>query len=201
MFRGSRRISDDLFFITLVVLAVLKTALARFFVLGQANPLPAFLLETALIVVVLGLVDLIPSRRRYLLTLGAYSVISAAPAHDDRLRELLRAALRPAHDGRRRAARHRGRRGGQRCSSRSTCSSSSTSPSLPGGRSPLGAPTSSAWRPSRPRPRPSRQATGCPSAPCSTTGPPGRSVWVAGAVLVSLLVLRRTDRPRASAVQ
>ena len=77
MFRGSRRLSDDLFFITLVVLAVLKTALARYFILGQSNPLPAFLLETAIIVVVLGVVDLIPSRRRYLLTLGAYAFISA----------------------------------------------------------------------------------------------------------------------------
>ena len=76
MFGNSRRISDDLFFIVLVVLAVLKAALVRYFVLGDANPLPAFLLETALIVLVLGAVDLIPSRRRYLLTLGAYGVLS-----------------------------------------------------------------------------------------------------------------------------
>ena len=34
------------------------------------------MLEAALIVIVLGVVDLIPSRRRYLLTLGAYSVLS-----------------------------------------------------------------------------------------------------------------------------
>jgi phosphoglycerol transferase MdoB-like AlkP superfamily enzyme len=77
MFRRSTRISDDLFFIALVALAVLKTALARYFILGQANPLPAFLLEIALVVIVLGAVDLIPSRRRYLLTLGAYAVFSA----------------------------------------------------------------------------------------------------------------------------
>ena len=76
MFRNSRRISDDLFFIVLVVLAVLKTALARYFALGVTNPLSAFVVETALIVIILGVVDLIPSRRRYLLTLSAYAVIS-----------------------------------------------------------------------------------------------------------------------------
>jgi hypothetical protein len=76
MFRRSLRISDDLFFIVLCALALLKMALVRFFVFGQANPLPAFLLEFALVVVVLGLVDITPSRRRYLLTLGAYGVLS-----------------------------------------------------------------------------------------------------------------------------
>jgi len=76
MFRNTRRISDDIFFIVLVVLAVLKTALARYFALGVTNPLSAFVVETALIVIILGVVDLIPSRRRYLLTLSAYAVIS-----------------------------------------------------------------------------------------------------------------------------
>ena len=76
MFRGSKRLSDDRFFFVLVVLAVLKTVLARYFVLGEVNPFPGLLLEMALLVVVLGVVDLIPSRRRYLFTLGAYSVLS-----------------------------------------------------------------------------------------------------------------------------
>jgi lipoteichoic acid synthase len=76
MFRRSLRISDDLFFIVLCALALLKMALVRFFVFGQANPLPAFLLESALVIVVLGLVDILPSRRRYLLTLSAYGVLS-----------------------------------------------------------------------------------------------------------------------------
>ncbi len=76
MFRRSLRVSDDLFFIVLVALAVAKMALARFFLFGETNPLMALLLELALVVVVLGLVDLIPSRRRYLLTLAAYGVLS-----------------------------------------------------------------------------------------------------------------------------
>ncbi len=76
MSRDSRRTPDDRFVVVLVVLAVLKAALMRYFALEDSNPLSAFVLEAALIVIVLGVVDLIPSRRRYLLTLGAYSVLS-----------------------------------------------------------------------------------------------------------------------------
>ena len=76
MSRESGRTSGGLFFVVLVLLAVLKAALMRYFALDEANPLSAFLLETALIVIVLGVVDLIPSRRRYLLTLSAYGVLS-----------------------------------------------------------------------------------------------------------------------------
>ncbi len=76
MSRDSRRTSGDLFVVVLVVLAVLKAALMRYFALDDASPLSALLLEAALIVIVIGVVDLIPSRRRYLPTLGAYSVLS-----------------------------------------------------------------------------------------------------------------------------
>jgi phosphoglycerol transferase MdoB-like AlkP superfamily enzyme len=76
MFRRSLRISDDFFFIALCALAVLKMVLVRFFLFGEANPLPALLLESALVIVVLGLVDLSTSRRRYLLTLSAYGILS-----------------------------------------------------------------------------------------------------------------------------
>ena len=76
MFGSSRRVRDDVFFVVLVLLAVLKMAATRFFALTAANPLSAFAVELAIIVIILGAIDLIPARRRYLFTLAGYSALS-----------------------------------------------------------------------------------------------------------------------------
>jgi len=73
MFRTSRRISDDLFFIVLVVLAVAKMAMLRYFALSETNLLSAVVVESAIVVFILGVIDLVPPRRRPLLTLAGYA--------------------------------------------------------------------------------------------------------------------------------
>ncbi|HEY5540865.1 MAG TPA: LTA synthase family protein [Coriobacteriia bacterium] len=67
----------DLFFVVLVVLALLKAELSRVMGLGAANPIATVALESAAIVFILGAVDLIWPRRSYTLDLVAYTVLSA----------------------------------------------------------------------------------------------------------------------------
>jgi phosphoglycerol transferase MdoB-like AlkP superfamily enzyme len=61
----------------LVVLAVIKTWLMRGFSIGAWNPVGAVAFETAIVVLLLGIVDLIPPRRWYWLDFAAYTLISA----------------------------------------------------------------------------------------------------------------------------
>jgi lipoteichoic acid synthase len=63
-------------FVVLVVLLVAKAWLMRGFALGTWNPRGAILLETAVLVLIMGFADLIPPRRWHWLNLAVYSVIS-----------------------------------------------------------------------------------------------------------------------------
>ena len=64
------------FYVTLVVLAVLKAVLMRHYALGGWNFLSAIALEGAFIVLVLGLFDLAAPRRNCWVDLAAYSALS-----------------------------------------------------------------------------------------------------------------------------
>jgi lipoteichoic acid synthase len=63
-------------FVVLVLLLVAKAWLMRGFALGTWNPLGAVVFETAVLVLIMGLADLIPPRRWHWLNLAVYSVIS-----------------------------------------------------------------------------------------------------------------------------
>jgi lipoteichoic acid synthase len=63
-------------FVVLVMLLVAKAWLMRGFALGTWNPLGATVFETAVLVLIMGLADLIPPRRWHWLNLAVYSVIS-----------------------------------------------------------------------------------------------------------------------------
>jgi lipoteichoic acid synthase len=63
------------FFVVLVVLVVVKAWLMRGFALGAWNPLGAAVFETALLVLIMGLADILPPRRWYWLDLAVYSAI------------------------------------------------------------------------------------------------------------------------------
>lgn len=65
----------DPFLLALVVLAVLKSWLMRWLMLGSVNPLLALALETAAIVLVFGAVDLIWPRRPYLAGAAIYAFV------------------------------------------------------------------------------------------------------------------------------
>jgi len=72
-----RRLSTpSVFFAALVLLAVAKAAAMRYFAFGAGNVLTTISVETAFIVLVLGVVDLIPPRRSFWLDLAAYSLLS-----------------------------------------------------------------------------------------------------------------------------
>ena len=64
------------FFGVLAVLLVVKTWLMRGFALGAWNPIAAVLLETAFVVLLLGIVDIAPPRRFYWLDLAVYTLLS-----------------------------------------------------------------------------------------------------------------------------
>ncbi|MDR3686723.1 MAG: LTA synthase family protein [Coriobacteriia bacterium] len=68
--------SRDWFFVVLVVLAILKAAMSRALGLGAASLPMAVVLESAAVLAVLGVVDVIWHRRSYTLDLIAYSVLS-----------------------------------------------------------------------------------------------------------------------------
>jgi phosphoglycerol transferase MdoB-like AlkP superfamily enzyme len=63
-------------FVVLVSLLVVKAWLMRGFALGTWNPIGATVFETAVLVLVMGLADLLPPRRWHWLNLAVYSVIS-----------------------------------------------------------------------------------------------------------------------------
>ncbi|MDP2182278.1 MAG: LTA synthase family protein [Actinomycetota bacterium] len=71
--RAARGRTHDPFLLVLVVLAVLKAWLMRWLTLGSANPLLALVLETAAIVLFLGLADLIWPRRSHLADVAVYA--------------------------------------------------------------------------------------------------------------------------------
>jgi lipoteichoic acid synthase len=74
---SSRQISrPPVFFVALVVLALAKAAMMRHYALATNNLLTTALVESAFIVLVLGIADLIPRRRSYWLDLVAYSLLS-----------------------------------------------------------------------------------------------------------------------------
>lgn len=66
---------SDEFFLVLVVLAVVKAAITRWFVLGSDNIFASLLLESAAVIAFLCIVDLIPRRRNVWLDLGAYAAL------------------------------------------------------------------------------------------------------------------------------
>lgn len=73
--RAARGRTHDPFLLALVVLAVLKAWLMRWLTLGSANPLFALVLETAAIVLFLGLADLIWPRRSHLADAVVYAFV------------------------------------------------------------------------------------------------------------------------------
>jgi phosphoglycerol transferase MdoB-like AlkP superfamily enzyme len=66
---------SDEFFLVLVVLAVVKAAITRWFVLGSDNIFASLLLESAAVIAFLCVIDLIPRRRNVWLDLGAYAAL------------------------------------------------------------------------------------------------------------------------------
>jgi phosphoglycerol transferase MdoB-like AlkP superfamily enzyme len=71
-----RRAKSPVFFVVLVVLAVIKAWLMRGFALGSWNPIWAVAFETAFVVLLLGVFDLIPPKRWYWLDFLIYSLLS-----------------------------------------------------------------------------------------------------------------------------
>ncbi|MDO8964994.1 MAG: LTA synthase family protein [Coriobacteriia bacterium] len=68
----------DVFLVTLIVFAMVKVRYARLLATGSRDLGSTLLLETAAILVVLGVVDLLRRRRPYFLDLAAYSVLSVS---------------------------------------------------------------------------------------------------------------------------